>query len=70
MDFWFFYVFEYTLSAFQFFLICAFANSVYPNSKNIFTSMNETTGHDGVFIIGLTQNCTFVYHNALLGHFN
>ena len=51
MDFWFFYVFEYTLSAFQFFLICAFANSVYPNSKNIFTSMNETTGHDGVFII-------------------
>lgn len=31
--------------------ICQFANLVYPNSKNITTIMNETTEHDGVFII-------------------
>jgi hypothetical protein len=31
--------------------ICAFANAVYPNTKNITTSMTEITGHDGVFII-------------------
>lgn len=31
--------------------ICAFANSVYPNTKNITTNMCETTEHDGVFLI-------------------
>ena len=31
--------------------ICTFANIVYPNTKNISTSMNEATGHDGVFVI-------------------
>jgi hypothetical protein len=31
--------------------ICAFANAVHSNTKNITTSMKETTGHDGVFII-------------------
>ena len=31
--------------------ICNFANRVHPNSNNMMTSMNETTGHDGVFII-------------------
>lgn len=31
--------------------ICAFANSVYSNTKNISTNMYEHTGHDGVFII-------------------
>jgi hypothetical protein len=31
--------------------ICAFANSVYPNTKNITTCMNVVTEHDGVFAI-------------------
>jgi hypothetical protein len=31
--------------------ICAFANRVYPNTKNIITCMNDVTEHDGVFII-------------------
>jgi hypothetical protein len=31
--------------------ICAFANYVFPNSKNISTCMAEISGHDGVFII-------------------
>jgi hypothetical protein len=31
--------------------ICAFANRVYPNSKNIKTGMTERTEHDGVFLI-------------------
>lgn len=35
--------------------ICAFANRVYPNTKNISTSMNETTEHDGVFVIERTD---------------
>ena len=31
--------------------ICNFANRVYSNDNNIRTSMNEITGHDGVFFI-------------------
>lgn len=33
--------------------ICSFANEVYPNENNINTSMNEKTGHDGVFILAV-----------------
>lgn len=32
-------------------IICNFANRVFPNSKNMTTSMTEETDHDGVFII-------------------
>lgn len=31
--------------------ICDFANEIYPNENNISTSMNESTNHDGVFLI-------------------
>jgi len=31
--------------------ICAFANRIYPNTKNITTCMAEITQHDGVFLI-------------------
>jgi hypothetical protein len=31
--------------------ICAFANCVYPDGKNMSSGMKETTEHDGVFII-------------------
>lgn len=31
--------------------ICDYANHVYPNDNNMTTSMNEVTGHDGVYII-------------------
>jgi len=31
--------------------ICAFANSVFSNTNNITSCMNDITGHDGVFVI-------------------
>lgn len=31
--------------------ICCFANLIYPNENDIITEMNETTDHDGVYLI-------------------
>jgi superfamily I DNA/RNA helicase len=42
--------------------ICAFANAVYPNAKNITTSMTKTTGHDGVFIIERSDMEQYLEH--------
>lgn len=42
--------------------ICDFANRVYPNTKNATTSMNETTGHDGVFIIERSDALRYYDH--------
>ena len=42
--------------------ICNFANSVYPNDKNMTSSMTEKTEHDGVFIIAKKDAMVYFEH--------